>query len=138
MLDLSTQSEAEIYQAWEKEHFSEISDFKPEGLDEKVSLQMNDYIETLPSALILQLNRTKFNSEGKMEKLYHKVHIPLELHPARYLLQHKGDLEAKRLKVRETKKEIERLRAQLAEYKKPHYDIDLLDLVQNMSKFVAN
>ena len=107
MLDLSTQSD--IFEAWEKEHFSIVNNFKADTSNTPVQLKLSDYISTLPSALILQLNRTKIDEAGKFEKQFHKVQIPSSLNPARFLLENREDLEKKREQTRLMKDEIEKL-----------------------------
>ena len=54
----------------------------------------------MPPVLILQLNRTKFDSKtGQMEKMLHKVPVMEKIYPQRFLLKHREVVEQSRAKV---------------------------------------
>jgi len=55
------QQESEIYSAWEQEHRGVIADYEHTVGQPRVQAIVDSWIDVMPSVLILQLNRSKYD-----------------------------------------------------------------------------
>ena len=79
---INLQAESDLYEAWEKDHQTTIDNYEAVEGQPRVKLTMTEYLDSLPTSLVFQMNRTFHNRETQLlEKSLHKVKIPLLLNP---------------------------------------------------------
>lgn len=94
----------------------------------------------MPPVLILQLNRTKFDSKtGQMEKMLHKVPVMEKIYPQRFLLKHREVVEQSRAKVKILRNKLKLLTENLQMYKRyDGKDIELVQLLGSINHFISS
>ena len=134
MLDVE---EKDLYYAWDSACHSEIEDFiTPQG--QKTAAKQDVWLERLPTILLVQVNRVKFDrTTGNAVKLHSKFTFPKMLFPDRFLMKNKdlsSSLRERELELRRKVSILETHLSQFEQYKDS--SLSLEDVLVLTSSFI--